>query len=53
MAFTEILAIIVLSFIAGSVTTILVALNYASKDSNKRDESKLENKEDNTNGRSL
>lgn len=50
MAFTEILAIIVLSFIAGSVTTILVALNYASKDSNKRDESKLEDKEESNNG---
>lgn len=50
MAFTEILAIIVLSFIAGSVTTILVALNYASKDSNKRDESKLEDKGESNNG---
>lgn len=50
MAFTEFLAIIVLSFIAGSVTTILVALNYASKDSNKRDESKLEDKEESNNG---
>ena len=50
MIFIELLIIIVLSYIGGIVTTVLVALNYSSKDSNKRDESKLEDKEESNNG---
>lgn len=38
MAFTEILAIIVLSYIAGIVSTVIFALNMASGKHNKREE---------------
>lgn len=36
MAFTEILAIIVLSYIAGAVSVVLFALNIATKKTNKK-----------------
>lgn len=38
MAFTEILVIIVLSYIAGIVSTVIFALNMASGKYNKREE---------------
>lgn len=46
MAFTEILAIIVLSYIAGIVSTVIFALNMASGKHNKREENERDREED-------
>lgn len=47
LSFIEILCVIIFSYIGGIVSTIVVALNVASNDTNK----KLEEKEDQNNGR--
>lgn len=45
MAFTEILAIIVLSYIAGIVSTVIFALNVASGKRNKKEENERDREE--------
>lgn len=53
MAFTEILAIIVLSYIAGAVSVVLFALNMATNKTKKAEEQQNKStnvKEDSNNG---